>query len=345
MTSEQGRIYESRAREVTSVLSSGLADSETTSVTRTVIDTRELLNQPLESADRDQTGPLTITSITSSNNRIFIGTLSRGVLEIANGAAKEPQTRPAVFFINALVQDKAGKLWAGARAKKEEPAALSGNDPASLKRHEAPTGPVMTLEPIGDDMWVGTDGRGVFRISETKVQRFTFDGTAGGLRSDHVYAIFADREGVIWFGTDRGVCRYDPHAPRVESVGDNSDADFIRSLYQASSGKMLAGTNRGLFVYDDQTSTWNAVSGLGRNVIYAIAEDKSQRLLVASASGFISRLNNLRRLRNKFSRVSNRAPALRMPQAASARSHSFVARRISRSSAAASIASKAAERV
>jgi hypothetical protein len=28
------------------------------------------------------------------------------------------------------------------------------------------------------------------------------------------------------------------------------------------------------------------VPGLGRNIIYAIAEDKSQRLLVASASGF-----------------------------------------------------------
>ncbi len=144
----------------------------------------------------------------------------------------------------------------------------------------------MALKPIEDEMWVGTDGRGVFRISKTKVQRFTFDGTAGGLRSDHVYAIFADREGVIWFGTDRGVCRYDPHAPRVETVGDNSDTNFIRSLYQASTGKTIAGTNRGLFVYDDETSTWNPVPALGRNVIYAIAEDKSQRLLVASASGF-----------------------------------------------------------
>ena len=143
----------------------------------------------------------------------------------------------------------------------------------------------MTLKPIEDEMWVGTDGRGVFRISKTKVQRFTFDGTAGGLRSDHVYAIFADREGVIWFGTDRGVCRYDPHAPRVESIGDG-DINFIRSLYQSSNGRSIAGTNRGLFAYDEETSQWNLVPGLGRNVIYAIAEDKSQRLLIASASGF-----------------------------------------------------------
>ena len=161
------------------------------------------------------------------NGRIFIGTLSRGVLEIANGAAREIQMKPVAFFVNALERDREGHLWVGARAKKEEPGTLSGDELPSLKRLEAPTGPVMTLKRIEDEMWVGTDGRGVFRISNTKTQRFTFDGTAGGLRSDHVYAIFADREGVIWFGTDRGVCRYDPHAARVETVGK-----FRRKLHQ-----------------------------------------------------------------------------------------------------------------
>jgi signal transduction histidine kinase/ligand-binding sensor domain-containing protein len=263
LTTEQGQVYESRARV-----------------------TRQLLKQPLESAERDRPGPLGITSIAVVNNRIFIGTLSRGVLEIANGAAKETQMKPIAFFVNTLARAQDGKLWVGARAKKEEPGAMSGDDPASLKRLEAPTGPVMALQPIANEMWVGTDGRGVFRISKAKVQRFTFDGTAGGLRSDHVYAIFADREGVIWFGTDRGVCRYDPHAPRVEPISENSDANFIRSLFQTSNGRSVAGTNRGLFVYDDETSTWNPVAALARNIIYAVAEDKSQRLMVAGASGF-----------------------------------------------------------
>jgi signal transduction histidine kinase len=144
----------------------------------------------------------------------------------------------------------------------------------------------MVLKAIGDEVWIGTDGRGVFRVSKEKTQRLTFDGTAGGLRSDHVYAIFTDREGVIWFGTDRGVCRFDPHAPRVESVGEGGESNFVRALYQTSNGRTLAGTNRGLFVYDEKTRTWNIVPGLGQNIIYAVAEDRSQRLLVASVSGF-----------------------------------------------------------
>jgi len=184
------------------------------------------------------------------------------------------------------VRDSSGNLWVGARSKKEEPGALSGDVPSQLTRSDATTGPVMSLRAIGDEVWIGTDGRGVFRVSKLKTQRFTFDGTAGGLRSDHVYAIFSDREGVIWFGTDRGVCRFDPNAPRVESIGDNSDSNFVRALFQTSAGKTLAGTNRGLFVYDDATASWKPMVELGRNIIYAIAEDKQQRLLIASASGF-----------------------------------------------------------
>ena len=235
--------------------------------------------------DRERAGPLTITSINRFNNRLFIGTISRGVLEIENGTVKEPPARPAVFFVNALERDKDGKLWAGGRSRREDPGAFSGTEPGNLKRNEAATGSVVVLRSIGDEIWIGTDGRGIFRVSRAKTQRFTFDGTAGGLRSDHVYAIFVDREGVIWFGTDRGVCRFDPHAPRVETVG-SSESNFVRALYQTSNGRTLAGTNRGLFVYDEKAAAWNLVPGLGQNIIYAVAEDRSQRLLVASVSGF-----------------------------------------------------------
>jgi hypothetical protein len=56
-----------------------------------------------------------------------------------------------------------------------------------------------------------------------KLQRFTFDGTAGGTAvGPRLREIFADREGVIWFGyLTRGRLRFDPQAPRVEPVSDN----------------------------------------------------------------------------------------------------------------------------
>lgn len=279
MATEQGQVFECHVKVVTT-----RENEETNS--RTFVEGRELLNKPLESADRDRPGALPITSIDLSDGRLLIGTWSRGLMEVANGEAKVVPMRPMVYFINAIERDKNGNLWAAVRARKEEAGALSGDAPANLKRTEAPTGPALSLKSIDDEVWIGTDGRGVFRVSQAKTQRFTFDGTAGGLRSDHVYAIFRDREGVIWFGTDRGVCRFDPQSPRVESVGDNSESNFVRALFRTSSGKTMAGTNRGLFVYVPETARWTSVRGLGTNIIYAIAEDKLQRLLVAAVSGF-----------------------------------------------------------
>lgn len=248
--------------------------------------TEPLLTQQLQSADRDQPGPLQLTSLMMVNQTLFAGSFSRGVLAIADGQAREFETRPASFFVRAMHADPSGKLWVGLRVKKEEPALLTGWEVSKVARNETPTGTVTSIKTIGKDVWVASDGRGVFRFSEgKKVQRYTFDGTAGGLRSDHVYTIFQDREDVIWFGTDRGVCRFDPNAVRIESVGDVAESNFVRTFYQTSAGHLLAGTNRGLFVHDT-ASEWNPVSGLARNIVYAIAEDNQGRLLVGSASGF-----------------------------------------------------------
>ena len=249
--------------------------------------TAPLLNQPLESADREHPGPLAFTSVALLNNQVMAGSMSRGLLTIIDGMARERETGPSAFFVRALAVDEGGKLWVGTRVRKGEPGLLTGRSPADLVRNENPTGTITTIQSVGHDVWVATDGNGVLLFSgDKKVQRLTFDGTGGGLRSDHVYAIFQDREEVVWFGTDRGVCRYDPNAARLESVGNSSDSNFIRTFYQTSAGQLLAGTNRGLFVYQASPANWNPVPGLGNNIIYSLDEDSSGRLLAGSAAGF-----------------------------------------------------------
>lgn len=269
LTTEQGNVFECRV------------DADGTR------HTTPLLNQPLESADREHPGPLGLTSVTIVNNQVLVGSLSRGLLTITDGLGRERESGPAAFFVRALEFDSNGKLWVGTRVKRDEPGLLVGSRPGDLARNETPTGTVTTIRSLGHEVWVATDGNGVFIFSEQKKpRRFTFDGTSGGLRSDHVYDIFQDREQVVWFGTDRGVCRYDPNAARIETLGPSSESNFVRTLYQASTGQLLAGTNRGLFVYNENLTTWDLVPALGGNIIYSLDEDNSGRLLVGSAAGF-----------------------------------------------------------
>jgi signal transduction histidine kinase len=269
MTTEQGNVYESHLQ----------ADSS--------FQSKSLLPQPLQSADREHAGPLPLTSLVLVDDKVYVGSLSRGVLEIADGLAREVETHPAVYFVRALAADPGGRLWLGARVKKDEPGILAGAEFSKLTRNETPTGTVTDVRAIGQTVWTATDGHGIFLFSGSrKAQRFTFDGTAGGLRSDHVYTIFQDREEVIWLGTDRGVCRYDPNAPRAEQIGTNPQSNFVRVLYQTTDGSELCGTNQGLFVYDPAAALWRPVSNLTRGAIYALAEDATGHLQVGAAGGF-----------------------------------------------------------
>ena len=273
MASEQGLIFDCRVQTDGSLI------------------TRSEPGQPLTSADSDHPGALRLTSLAYAKDTLLAGTLSRGLLAFERDRfdrVKEVQSRPRSYFINALESDATGRVWFGAKAKNDDSGLYQSDDLLRPLKVGSNLGTVVALraDPQGG-LWVGTDGRGVFHFDRTRTLRehFTFEGTAGGLRSDHVYSIFIDREDVVWFGTDKGVCRYDPHALRVEDVSADPTGNFVRTLYTASDGRLMCGTNRGLFVNDAANSTWQPINAISNNAVYAIAEERDGRVLVGSANG------------------------------------------------------------
>jgi ligand-binding sensor domain-containing protein/signal transduction histidine kinase len=236
----------------------------------------------------DRPASLRLTSLASlSNDLLFVGTHSRGLLKFEGDAFKDVPSRPRPFFINAVATDAENRLWLGAQAKRQDSGLFDASDPLHPKKVGDGLGTVTALgvDERGE-LWVGTDGQGAFHYrSSQRLDHFTFAGTAGGLRSDNILAVFVDREGVVWLGTDRGVCRYDPRSPRNEDVSTDSEGNFVRTLYQTRDGQLLCGTNRGLFAYDNAKSSWQPFPQFINKTIYAIAEDAAGRLLIGSSSG------------------------------------------------------------
>jgi signal transduction histidine kinase/ligand-binding sensor domain-containing protein len=255
---------------------------------------RSIPSQPLDSADKDHPGPLKFTSLALVQEKLYAGTQSRGIVEIENGEVKEIVSKPRSYFINALETDSKGRLWAGGRARLEEGGLFDSSEPLKPAKANASTGPVTAItRGAGDDLWIGTDGRGAFRFQNGKLsERFTFEGTGGALRSDHIFGVFIDPEEVVWFATDKGVCRYDPHAMRAESISSDPSANYVRALLRTSRGRLLAGTNSGLYANDGSKKTWSEIPEPGRRTIYALGEDKSGRVLVATANGLFASSNN-----------------------------------------------------
>jgi len=63
-------------------------------------------------------------------------------------------------------------------------------------------------------LWIGAFDSGVWRFDGDRLQNFT---TADGLAVDSGSSIHEDADGTLWFGTFRGVCRFD--GKRFERVG------------------------------------------------------------------------------------------------------------------------------
>jgi signal transduction histidine kinase/ligand-binding sensor domain-containing protein len=257
-------------------------------------------NSPLMSVEiAGNRRPLELTSALLVDDRLLVGTHSRGLLSFPAGAdIGEPQevnSRPRPFFVEALARGRDGRFWFGAQSGRGESGLFYASDLARPVKIPVPTGTVTALRfDQSGDLWVGTDDQGVFRFRDGALKdHFTFENTAGGLRSDRIYSIFVDRESVVWFGTDRGACRYDPGGLSVESLSADSESNVARVLYEASNGSVWCGTNRGLFLRGDD-DTWRTVNAFSTKAVHAIAEDNQGRLLVGTASGLFERRANQR---------------------------------------------------
>lgn len=244
--------------------------------------------EPIKSGDGN---PLNVTSLIEYEGKLLAGTPGGGVFVVENGRRSAYPTSPRPLFVNSLARSDEGVLWFGSDAAK----GLSGiyliDDDSRAKRVIAPTANVLALEENEGGLWAGTERYGLFQITESKLKKsYTFENTSGGLRSDTIFALFTDREGVIWIGTNRGVSRFDRLGPFQQTVSDIANSNFIRTLFRTADRTVYAGSNRGLFI--QKNDKWIQVPAYGNKPIFALSEDRSGKLLVGSverATGSVRR--------------------------------------------------------
>lgn len=233
----------------------------------------------------DEGSPLRITSLIEHEGKLLAGTPGRGTFLVTADTADEFPTAPRPLFVNSLAQQKDGELWIGADAAKGVTGVYLVEDGGQAKRITAPTANVTALEVNDAGLWVGTERNGLFHIANAKLKKaYTFENTSGGLRSDTIYTLFTDREGVIWIGTNRGVSRFDSHGAFQETVSDIPNSNFVRTLYQIWAETTYAGTNRGLFMKGSDR-TWVEIPGLRNKVIYAVSKNPGGTMIVGTAQG------------------------------------------------------------
>ena len=73
--------------------------------------------------------------------------------------------------------------------------------------------------------WIGTDGNGVYLISsDNMVEEHHFTSTNSPLLSDIIqYIIIDNNTGIVYFGTEKGLCSYHSEATQTNEIMDNDN--------------------------------------------------------------------------------------------------------------------------
>ncbi|NQY29603.1 MAG: hypothetical protein HRT69_09030 [Flavobacteriaceae bacterium] len=161
------------------------------------------------------------------------------------------------------------------------------------------------------NMWFTTLKEGVFMYDGKTFKNLT---VKDGLCSNVVNAVIEDKNGIMWFGTSKGLCSYDGEnfinipLPQEDSQSVSPETglpsrktETVLSLIQASNGDFWVGTDAsGAYRYDGKTFTSflkfkgriQPDSNVYNNCILSIIEDKKGSIWIGSFThGGLSEIN------------------------------------------------------
>jgi ligand-binding sensor domain-containing protein len=113
-------------------------------------------------------------------------------------------------------------------------------------------------------LWLGTFN-GLYRLNTENEQLTHFkyeSGNPASLKSDYVEAVYSDKSGIVWIGSDRGVSILNPIRSSFNNIGQNSTAEnnLINKTVHAVNKTnvdghevLWIGTSEGLHRYDQRT--------------------------------------------------------------------------------------------
>ena len=196
--------------------------------------------------------------------------------------------------IETIVQDNRGFLWFGTRdgLNRYDGSQMivyrnSSSDSTSISDNYITS----LYQDKQHYLWVGTlNGLNKF---DPRLNRFTRLkhklGDLKSISSNYITSIYGDTKGSIWIGTSGGgINLYNPEKHSFKRIpcrkNTNANELNIYTFFEDSRGNLWAGTETGLYVYNNSSDDFSAIdpqpAKTGKQAIRSIAEDKNAKLLL-----------------------------------------------------------------
>ena len=211
-------------------------------------------------------------------------------------------------MVTSVLEDRAGDIWVGTAGGLNRWSRRSGTFTRYLHDPEDPTSlsedTVLALaEDRRGSIWVGTGGMGLTRLDPRTGTFATVSQGEGASIGDKVHAVYRDRSGVIWVGSETGLHRINPvsgqivHYAHDPSNPGSIGAGVVHDIHQDRSGTLWCAADAlyelvpGRGDEGDRFTRHPELEDLELGGIRTILEDDEGRLWISSARAGLFRFD------------------------------------------------------
>ena len=191
--------------------------------------------------------------------------------------------------VPAIVQASDGYLWFGTELGLVR---FDGQRFTVFDRSNTPELKSNLVDALVEDraknLWIGTNGGGLTRLSKGVFQTFT---TKDGLSSDAVRCLLEDKAGNLWIGTDGGGAdRFSNGRFTAYKVDDGLAGSEVFALAESTDGGMWIGTHSGLSrLAHGVFRNFGRADGLANNYVRALYASPGNVVWVGTNGGGLAR--------------------------------------------------------
>ena len=161
--------------------------------------------------------------------------------------------------VSDLCEDKSGNLWVATENGGLNYVDVTTNKVKNYTDKSFSNVHALCLD--GDKLYIGTFSKGmdVMNVRTGQVRRFISNPSdPHSIVNDFVYSIFKSSKGVIYVGTMKGVCTFDPSTRRFTPIKELSEC-FICDIIEDSNGNIwCAEKNDGVYCLSSETGQWRS---------------------------------------------------------------------------------------
>jgi ligand-binding sensor domain-containing protein/serine phosphatase RsbU (regulator of sigma subunit) len=149
---------------------------------------------------------------------------------------------------------------------------------------------------IEGNLWVGTDGAGVYKYTNDK---FTYYTKSNGLAENYVNAVSQDRNGAYWIALrGKGLCKIEDKIMtqfqmnlkhNLNTIPDND----INAILPLEDGRVFFGTKEGLCIYENNSFKTITDYNFKEKYILSLYQDTQKTIWIGTSIGLYKYINGV----------------------------------------------------